>query len=364
MEEIRNEEMDNQVLEQEIIENLKSELLREKKVLINILESEELNIQGLSLYLYSASSRTGKLQDVYSISLAGDNGDFNNIVKSTLQKIDEECEIKEFKDLQSPNGASEIAYIKSSEIPLYKELIDTIKNQQDNIKKINALTKSKAYKESRGYIIQLKYNESGTDISNSRNGNESKEILYFGEIRKSKILKPDKLTYIFPIDGEFTMKKAQNDLLDFIPNISMYSMHIHQLEEDIIFICNGSKFENLLKYDKEKKKVSNNIFAKISENGLIENIEILENRLDKKRSQGLLYALKDRDIDDITYDTFKNIKDRTREDEAKIKFILNEEENKILIDNNHIEESIKCILSIYADKLANTLVRDEIVYAK
>lgn len=364
MEEIRNEEMDNHVLEQEIIETVKLRLLAEKNIIKRILESEELSTQGLALYLYSASNSTGKLKDVYSISLDGDNTDFNNIVKSTFEKIDEECEIKEFKDLQSPNGSSEIAYIKSSEIPLYREIIDTIKNRQDSIKKINTITKNKAYKESRGYIIQLKYNETGTRISNSRDGNESKEIIYFGEIRKSKILKPDKLTYIFPVDGEFTMKKAKNDLLDFIPTISMYSMYIHQLEEDVIFICNGSKFENLLKYDKEKKKVSNNIFNNISEKGLIENIEILESRLDKKRIQGLLYALKDREIEDITYDTFKNIKDRTREDEDKIKFILNEEDNKILIDNNHVEESIKCILSIYADKLANTLVRDEIVYAK
>ena len=364
MEEIRNEEMDNQVLEQEIIDILKSELSEEKNILIDILENEDLNIQGISLYLYSASNSTGKLKDVYSISLDGEDTDFNNIVKSTLKKIDEQCEIKEFKDLQSPNGISEIAYIKSSEIPLYKELIYTIKNQQDNIKKINAITKNKAYKESRGYIIKLKYNESGERISNSRNGNESKEILYFGEIKKSKILKPNKLTYIFPIDGEFTMKKAQNNLLDFIPNISMFSMHIHRLEDDFLFICNGSKFENLLKYDKEKKKVSDSIFVKVSEKGLIENIELLQSRLDKKRVQALLYVLKDRDIGDVTYDTFKNIKNRTSEDEEKIKFILNEEDNKILIDNNYIEESIKCILSIYADKLANTLVRDEIVYAK
>ncbi len=86
MEEIRNEEMDNQVLEQEIIDILKSELSEEKNILIDILENEDLNIQGISLYLYSASNSTGKLKDVYSISLDGEDTDFNNIVKSTLKK--------------------------------------------------------------------------------------------------------------------------------------------------------------------------------------------------------------------------------------------------------------------------------------
>ena len=88
LEEIRNEEMDNHVLEQEIIETVKLRLLAEKNIIKRILESEELSTQGLALYLYSASNSTGKLKDVYSISLDGDNTDFNNIVKSTFEKID------------------------------------------------------------------------------------------------------------------------------------------------------------------------------------------------------------------------------------------------------------------------------------
>lgn len=115
-----------------------------------------------------------------------------------------------------------------------------------------------------------------------------------------------------------------------------------------------------------KKRIAKEVFDSINEMGIIQNIDLLENNLNKKSVVNLLYKLESINLEEINFDTFKGVVGSVGNEynRDKLKFSIDEESSKIIIDNKKPMDSIKCILSIYSDKLAMTLAGKELVYAE
>lgn len=345
-----------------LIEELVKQIFNNtKSVLENILYNDGLCFQGISIYLYTLKNN-GSLDGLYKIGLDEEVNDFDEILKLELKNISLDCEFKEYKDLLQPNGADKIAYIKGKEIPLYSQIIKCI--EDNNVGELNSQNKNDVYKKSKGYIVNIDYNDEGSDISDEEN--LSKRIIYFGNIKKNYLLKASRKSYIFSTGDNCVLKKVKHNVLDFIPYIKAYSIYCNEVEDYIVYICDGEKFEKLLKYDKEKNRIARAVLDIINSTGIIKNINIIEDNLSKKSVVNLLYKLDSINLEEVDFDTFKTVIDSVEgeENRDKLKFSIDEDHSKIVIDDTKPIDSIKCILSVYNDKIAMTLAGKEIVYAE
>lgn len=332
-----------------------------KSVLENILSTERLCFQGISVYLYTLK-RNGSLEGLYKIGLDKDVNDFKEILKLELENITSDCEFKEYKELLQPNGTNKIAYIKGNEIPLYSQIIKCI--EENKVDGLNPQNRDEVYKKSKGYIVNIDYNNEGSAISDEEN--ISKRIIYFGNIKKNYLLKASRKSFIFSSGDNCVLKKVEHNVLDFIPYIKTYSIYCDEIEDYIVYVCDGDKFERLFRYDKEKNRIAREVFNSINNTGIIKNIDVLEENLNKKSVVNWLYKLENINFQGICFNTFKNAINSAEDEENrnKLKFSIDEEKSEIIIDSTKSIESIKCILSIYNDKLAMTLAGKELVYAE
>ena len=332
-----------------------------KSSLENIMNDEDLCFQGISIYLYTLKNN-GSLEGLYKIGLNTEANDFDEILKLELNNVVPDCEFKEYKDLLQPNGTDKISYIRGKDIPLYSQIIKYI--EENKVEMLNSQNRDIVYKKSKGYIVNIDYNDEGTIVSDDEN--ISKRIIYFGNIKKNYLLKASRKSYIFSSGDNCILKKVKHNVLDFIPYIKAYSIYCNEIEDYIVYICDGDKFERLLKYDKEKNRIAREVFNNINNTGLIKNISVIEDNLSKKSVVNLLYKMDSINLQEIDFDTFKNAIDSVEDDENrdKLKFSIDENNSKIIINDTKPIESIKCILSIYSDKLAMTLAGRELVYAE
>lgn len=349
-------------LNEVLIEELSKQVFNNtKSILENIINKAELCFQGISIYLYTLKNN-GSLERLYKIGLETEVNDFDEILKLELENIASDCEFKEYKDLLQPNGTDKIAYIKGNDIPLYSQIIKCI--EENKVESLNPQNRDTVYKKSKGYIVNIDYNDEGTHISDEEN--ISKRILYFGNIKKNYLLKSSRKSYMFSSGDSCVLKKVKHNVLDFIPYIKAYSIYCNEIEDYIVYICDGDKFERLFKYDKEKNRIAREVFDNINNTGIIKNISVIEDNLSKKSVVNLLYKLDKINLQEVDFDTFKGVIDSVegKDNRDKLKFSIDEDDSKIIIDDTKPIESIKCILSIYSDKLAMTLAGKELVYAE
>ena len=274
------------------------------------------------------------------------NSIFKEILDSNISKINlNEINICDYIEISRPSIPNEIAYLDLKSIPMYEKITNSIRINDENRNVLSKKAIEGIIQKSKGYVIQIMYNENGKD----------KNIYAYFRMTKSAFLTgKDKMLKFSNHDGTLLQESKEPQLRfgDKLVSISI---------EDTMFILNGNDFEILLKYDKLINEYSVKALGDLETKSVVNNFEefkeyCLGNILMRRKLHKIHVK---RNISKITVDDFVRAKDVCGE-----KLIVNiNNDNTISFDPNRKRKSIDHILRIYNDEGAETIVSRKPIFA-
>ena len=314
------------------------------KKLKSIIERTESEVEYIGMIIYLLTSEENPYKS-YVLNIEN-NSIFKEILDSNISKINlNEINICDYIEISRPSIPNEIAYLDLKSIPMYEKITNSIRI---NDEKRNVFSKKDIegiIEKSKGYVIQIMYNENGKD----------KNIYAYFRMTKSAFLTgKDKMLKFSNHDGTLLQESKEPQLRfgDKLVSISI---------EDTMFILNGNDFEILLKYDKLINEYSVKALGDLETKSVVNNFEefkeyCLGNILMRRKLHKIHVK---RNISKITVDDFVRAKDVCGE-----KLIVNiNNDNTISFDPNRKRKSIDHILRIYNDEGAETIVSRKPIFA-
>ncbi|HBG3320098.1 TPA: DUF4868 domain-containing protein [Clostridioides difficile] len=316
-------------------------LLKKLKSIIERTESE-VEYTGMIIYLLTSEENPYKS---YVLNIEN-NSIFKEILDSNISKINlNEINICDYIEISRPSIPNEIAYLDLKSIPMYEKITNSIRINDENRNVLSKKAIEGIIQKSKGYVIQIMYNENGKD----------KNIYAYFRMTKSAFLTgKDKMLKFSNHDGTLLQESKEPQLRfgDKLVSISI---------EDTMFILNGNDFEILLKYDKLINEYSVKALGDLETKSVVNNFEefkeyCLGNILMRRKLHKIHVK---RNISKITVDDFVRAKDVCGE-----KLIVNiNNDNTISFDPNRKRKSIDHILRIYNDEGAETIVSRKPIFA-
>lgn len=316
-------------------------LLKKLKSIIERTESE-VEYTGMIIYLLTSEENPYKS---YVLNIEN-NSIFKEILDSNISKINlNEINVCDYIEISRPSIPNEIAYLDLESIPMYEKITNSIRINDENRNILSKRTIEGIIAKSKGYVIQIMYNENGQD----------KNIYAYFRMTKSAFLTSnDKMLKFSDHDGTLLQESKEPQLRfgDKLVSISI---------ENTMFILNGNDFEILLKYDKLINEYSVKALEDLETKSLVNNFEefkeyclgniLMRRKLHKIHAKG--------NISNIKVDDFVRAKQVCGE-----KLILNiNDDNTISFDPNRKRKSIDHILRIYNDEGAETIVSRKPIFA-
>lgn len=318
------------------------EILLQK--LKSIIEKTENEVEYTGMVIYLLTSEESPYKS-YVLNIEN-NSIFEGIIGSNISKINpNEINICDYIEVSRPSIPNEIAYLDLESIPMYERITNSIRinDESRNILSKRAIDGIIAL--SKGYVIQIMYNEDGQD----------KNIYAYFRMTKSAFLTgSDKILKFSDNDGTL-LKESKEPQLRFGDKLVSVSI------EDTMFILNGNDFEILLKYDELINESSERALDDLETRSLVNNFEdfkeyclgniLMRRKLHKIQVKG--------NISNITVDDFVRAKEVCGEN-----LIVNiNNDNTISFDPNRKRKSIDHILRIYNDEGAETIVSRKPIFA-
>lgn len=317
------------------------ELLEKLKNIISR-SIDEVEYTGVLIYLLTSEETPYK---AYILNIE-ENIIFENILSSNISRIKlDNIDIYNYIDISRPEFPNEISHLDIGEIPMYQEIINSIELNSANR---NILTKrniNEVISKSKGYVIQVLYNEAGED----------KSIYSYFRMTKSAFLTGhDKILKFSDTDGSLLQENKE-------PQLKFGDKLVSVAIDNTMFILNGYDFELLLKYEELINEASIQALNNIESKLIIANFDSMKeyclNNIQMKRK---LYKIKVKgNIDNITIDDFKEAKNICGE---HLSLIINEN-NDISFDEDNRRQSIDHILRIYNDEGAETIISKKPIFA-
>ncbi|MEG1143705.1 MAG: DUF4868 domain-containing protein, partial [Bacilli bacterium] len=239
------------------------------------------------------------------------------------------------------------------DIPNYAPILESINRNNINRNNINRQNRNILSKsnfkdivpKSKGYVIQIMYNEAG--------GNKS--IYAYFRMTKSAFLTGEEK--IFKFDGsDGSLLKESNE-----PQLKFGEKLVAAAIEDKMFIFTGGDFEILLKYDELVNASSVIALDKMATKNLINEFDefrvycegnvLMKRKLHKIRSKG--------NLDSISVNDFIRVKDVCGDN-----LMVNiKDDNTISFNPSKKRQSIDHILRIYNDEGAETIISRKPIFA-
>lgn len=316
-------------------------LLKKLKSIIERTESE-VEYTGMIIYLLTSEENPYKS---YVLNIEN-NSIFKEILDSNISKINlNEINICDYIEISRPSIPNEIAYLDLESIPMYEKITNSIRINDENRNVLSKKAIERIIEKSKGYVIQIMYNENGKD----------KNIYAYFRMTKSAFLTGKDKTLKFSNHDGTLLQESKEPQLRFGDKLVSISI------EDTMFILNGNDFEILLKYDKLINEYSVKALGDLEAKSVVNNFEefkeyclsniLMRRKLHKIHVKG--------NISKITVDDFVRAKDVCGE-----KLIVNiNNDNTISFDPNRKRKSIDHILRIYNDEGAETIVSRKPIFA-
>lgn len=316
-------------------------LLKKLKSIIERTESE-VEYTGMIIYLLTSEENPYKS---YVLNIEN-NSIFKEILDSNISKINlNEINVCDYIEISRPSIPNEIAYLDLESIPMYEKITNSIRINDENRNILSKRTIEGIIAKSKGYVIQIMYNE---------NGQDQNIYAYFRMTKSAFLTSNDKMLKFSDHDGTLLQESKEPQLRfgDKLVSISI---------ENTMFILNGNDFEILLKYDKLINEYSVKALEDLETKSLVNNFEefkeyclgniLMRRKLHKIHAKG--------NISNIKVDDFVRAKQVCGE-----KLILNiNDDNTISFDPNRKRKSIDHILRIYNDEGAETIVSRKPIFA-
>lgn len=303
-------------------------------------DNNDYSYNGLIIYLLSDEESPYR---IYRINVESNNV-FNKIITNNIFLAENNVNFFRYPDCTSPDGNENVSYLGIDEIPQYNVIKENINNAIDITKEqlLNIISTIK------GYVIKILYTDNAE-------ATQEKEILCFSKLTQSSFFKPDHPLFSFGNGNEDFLKEVKGLFLKFSEKIAAINI------EDTVFILHGYYFEQLLKYDEHINTSAAIVKEDIRNQGLIENIDLLDTGSENNKNiRKLLYKIgKAADINDITIDKFKDLKNKYQD---KLLYTINDN-NTINIREDAQSKSIMHILRIYNDEAAETIVSGKGIFA-
>lgn len=314
----------------------------------NIIVKEGIQVDYTGIIIHLLTSE----QDPYKSYVLNieDNETFEKILKANFEYANvEDIRISDYVEESKPNFPEEVSYLDLNDIPKYAPILDSINRNNTNRQNRNFLSKKNLkdiVPKSKGYVIQVMYNESGED----------KSIFAYFRMTKSAFLTGEEKVFKFGGGQDESLLKESNE-----PQLKFGEKLVSAAIEDKMFIFSGNDFEILLKYDELVNSSSvialDNMATKHLINdfdefrGYCEGSILMKRKLHKIRSKG--------NLDNISVDDFRRVKNVCGD---KLMVDINND-NTISFNPNKKKQSIEHILRIYNDEGAETIISRKPIFA-
>jgi len=320
------------------------DLLQKLKNII-LKEGIQVDYTGMMIYLLTAEEEPYKS---YVLNIEN-NEIFQNILEANFEYANlEEIRISDYVEESRPNFPEEISHLDLSDIPKYAPILESISRNNLDRQNRNILSKRNfkdIVSKSKGYVIQIMYNEAGED----------KSIYAYFRMTKSAFLTGEDKIFTFGESDGSLLKEFNEPQLKFGEKLVSVAI------EDKMFIFSGNDFEILLKYDELVNASSvialNNMATKHLINEFDEFRVYCEGNVLMKRKLHKIHLKGN--LDSISVNDFIRVKNVCGE-----KLMVNiKEDNTISFNPNKKKQSIDHILRIYNDEGAETIISRKPIFA-
>ncbi len=308
-------------------------------------DGAQVDYTGIMIYLLTSEQQPYKS---YVLNIEN-NETFEKILQSNFEYANfEDIRISDYVEESRPNFPEEISHLDLSDIPKYAPILESISRNNIDIQNRNILSKrnfKKVVSKSKGYVIQIMYNEAGVD----------KSIYAYFRMTKSAFLTGEDKIFTFGESDGSLLKEFNEPQLKFGEKLVSVAI------EDKMFIFSGNDFEILLKYDELVNASSVIALDKMATKNLINEFDefrvycegnvLMKRKLHKIRSKG--------NLDSISINDFIRVKDVCGD-----KLMVNiKDDNTISFNPNKKRQSIDHILRIYNDEGAETIISRKPIFA-
>lgn len=312
---------------------------------IIVKEGIQVDYTGMMIYLLTSEQEPYKS---YVLNIEN-NETFEKILKSNFEHANlEDIRISDYVEESRPNFPEEVSHLDLSDIPKYAPILESINRNNIDRQNRNILSKRNfkdIVSKSKGYVIQVMYNEAGIDKS---------IFAYFRMTKSAFLTGEDKMFKFGESDG--SLLKEFNE-----PQLKFGEKLVSVAIEDKMFIFSGNDFEILLKYDELVNSSSVIALDNMGTKHLINDFDefriycegsiLMKRKLHKIRSKG--------NLDNISVDDFRRVKSVCGD---KLMVNINDD-NTISFNPNKKKQSIEHILRIYNDEGAETIISRKPIFA-
>lgn len=319
------------------------ELVNKIKEIIN----EEGNIEYVGIAVYLITYRQSF--KVYRVNVPS-NETFRTVLKNAVKEVNQDLVCYHYEEQNRPDSSQEISYIETENIPKYEQIKGVLKDNhnigvvtKDNIKTLA--------RESTGYVIKYMYQEStGEQIL-------EKEIYAYFRMTKGAILTRGNNPWL-----RFDNEDGDNMVEVTAPQIRFDDKLVCVDIQDVMFVWSGGAFDAMLRYEEQVKIVASEALQKIEGCGLVSNFEELRNYCEgNKVMRKKLYKIGGLNkVEDISMQDFKRLKQVCGD---RLKIQIDEENNKVILQQDDMKNSVAHILRIYNNESAKTLLDEELIFA-
>lgn len=313
----------------------------------NIVVKEGIQVDYTGMMIYLLTSEQAPYKS-YVLNIEN-NETFEKILKANFEHANlEDIRISDYVEESRPNFPEEVSHLDLSDIPKYAQILESINRNNIDRQNRNILSKRNfkdVVSKSKGYVIQVMYNEAGIDKS---------IFAYFRMTRSAFLTGEDKMFTFGESDGSL-LKEFNEPQLKFGEKLVSASL------EDKMFIFSGNDFEILLKYDELVNSSSVIALDNMATKHLINDFDefraycedsiLMKRKLHKIRSKG--------NLDNISVDDFRRVKNVCGD---KLMVDINND-NTISFNPNKKKQSIEHILRIYNDEGAETIISRKPIFA-
>ena len=313
----------------------------------NIVVKEGIQVDYTGMMMYLLTSEQAPYKS-YVLNIEN-NETFEKILKSNFEHANlEDIRISDYVEESRPNFPEEVSHLDLNDIPQYAPILESINRNNIDRRNRNILSKRNfkdVISKSKGYVIQVMYNEAGIDKS---------IFAYFRMTRSAFLTGEDKMFTFGESDG--SLLKEFNE-----PQLKFGEKLVSAAIEDKMFIFSGNDFEILLKYDELVNSSSVIALDTMATKHLINEFDefrvycegsiLMKRKLHKIRSKG--------NLDNITVEDFRRVKNVCGD-----KLIVDiKNDNTISFNPNKKKQSIEHILRIYNDEGAETIISRKPIFA-
>lgn len=319
------------------------ELINKIREIVN----EQGNIEYVGMAVYLITYR--QVFKVYRVNVPS-NETFRTVLKDGVKEINEDLVCYQYEEQSRPDVSQEISYIETENIPRYEQIKKALKDNQN----IGVVTKDNIKtlaRESTGYVIKYMYRESTEEQT------LEKEIYAYFRMTKGAILIRGNNPWL-----RFDNEDGDNMIEVTTPQIRFDDRLVCVDIQDVMFVWNGGAFDAMLRYEEQVKLVADEALEKIEGCGLVSNFEELRTYCESNKVMiKKLYKIGELNkVEDISMQDFKRLKQVCGD---RLKIQIDEENNKIILQQNDMKNSVAHILRIYNNEGAKTLLDEELIFA-